>query len=167
MRLAVAAATAAAAVGVGTTAWSSDDHSPRTPIKYLVVIFDENNSFDHYFGLYPHAANDPGEPAFHAREDTPAVNGLSEELQTHNPNSTQPFRLAPSQAYTCNPKGGYKTAQEQFDHGLMDKFTTKATDCPSKGEPMAYFDGNTVTALWNYAQHFALSDNSFQTNFGQ
>src|SRR3954452_3833359 len=32
---------------------------------------------------------------------------------------------------------------------------------------MAYFDGNTVTALWNYAQHFALNDNSFQTNFGQ
>ena len=25
---------------------------------------------------------------------------------------------------------------------------------------MDYFDGNTVTALWNYAQHFALSDNS-------
>ena len=24
-----------------------------TPIKHLVVIFDENNSFDHYFGTYP------------------------------------------------------------------------------------------------------------------
>ena len=31
-----------------------------TPIKYLVVIFDENNSFDHYFGTYPNAANLPG-----------------------------------------------------------------------------------------------------------
>src|SRR5260221_10676597 len=29
-----------------------------------------------------------------------------------------------------------------------------------------YFDGNTVTALWNYAQHFAMSDNSFSTTFG-
>lgn len=28
-----------------------------TPIKYLVVIFDENISFDHYFGTYPVAAN--------------------------------------------------------------------------------------------------------------
>ena len=31
---------------------------------------------------------------------------------------------------------------------------------------MGYFDGNTVTALWNYAQHFAMSDNSYGTNFG-
>jgi len=29
-----------------------------------------------------------------------------------------------------------------------------------------YFDGNTVTALWNYAQPFARSDNSFNTTFG-
>ena len=31
---------------------------------------------------------------------------------------------------------------------------------------MGYYDGNTVTALWNYAQHFAMSDNSYGTNFG-
>ena len=31
---------------------------------------------------------------------------------------------------------------------------------------MGYFDGNTVTALWNYAQNFAMSDNSFDTTFG-
>jgi phospholipase C len=29
-----------------------------------------------------------------------------------------------------------------------------------------YFDGNTVTAIWNYAQHFAMSDNSYNTSFG-
>ena len=31
---------------------------------------------------------------------------------------------------------------------------------------MDYYDGNTVTGLWNYAQHFAMSDNSYGTNFG-
>ena len=31
---------------------------------------------------------------------------------------------------------------------------------------MGYYDGNTVTALWNYAQHFAMNDNSYGTNFG-
>ena len=31
---------------------------------------------------------------------------------------------------------------------------------------MGYYDGNTVTALWNYAQHYALNDNSYDTNFG-
>src|SRR3954451_20479301 len=35
--------------------------SPATPIQHLVVIFQENVSFDHYFGTYPKAANRPGE----------------------------------------------------------------------------------------------------------
>ena len=31
---------------------------------------------------------------------------------------------------------------------------------------MGYYDGNTVTALWNYAQHYSMSDNFFDTLFG-
>lgn len=154
-------------VGVAAARSSERTSATRTPIKYLVVIFDENNSFDHYFGRYPSAENTPGEPAFHARRGTPRVNGLTHALLTENPNETQPFRLPRSKAFTCNPKGGYRQAQEQFHHGLMDRFTTKNAECPTKGEPMAYVDGNTVTALWNYAQHFAMSDNSFQTSFGK
>ena len=40
--------------------------APATPIKHLVVIFQENVSFDHYFGTYPNAANTSGVP-FRAR----------------------------------------------------------------------------------------------------
>src|SRR5579885_1463725 len=48
-----------------------------TPIEHVVVIFQENVSFDHYFATYPLAANNtPGEPVFHAADDTPSVNGL-------------------------------------------------------------------------------------------
>ena len=50
----------------------------------------------------------------------------------------------------------------------MDKFV-EFTGTPEGGGPsrvMDYFDGNTVPALWNYAQHFALSDNSYNTTFG-
>src|SRR5271168_2818864 len=56
-----------------------------TPIKHLVVIFNENISFDHYFATYPKATNPAGEPAFHARPGTPAINGLTEGLKTNNP----------------------------------------------------------------------------------
>jgi phospholipase C len=52
----------------------------NTPIEHVVVIFQENQSFDHYFGTYPHAANPPDEPAFHAAPDTPTVNGLTAGL---------------------------------------------------------------------------------------
>ena len=46
-----------------------------TPIKHLVVIFQENVSFDHYFGTYPFAANSDGHP-FVGAPGTPAVDGL-------------------------------------------------------------------------------------------
>jgi phospholipase C len=42
--------------------------------------------------------------------------------------------------------------------------TTEA-GCPT-GSNMGYYDGNTVTALWNYARHFAMSDIFFDTEFG-
>src|SRR5262249_43327327 len=69
---------------------SRDADSPpatTTPIQHLVVIFQENVSFDHYFGTYPTATNPAGEPAFQASADTPSVNGLTEALLTNNPNA--------------------------------------------------------------------------------
>ena len=65
-----------------------------TPIQHLVVIFQENVSFDHYFATYPLAENPPGEPAFTPSLETPSINGLNEPLLApNNPNSAQPFRL--------------------------------------------------------------------------
>src|SRR5690349_18010620 len=59
-----------------------------TPIQHLLVIFQENISFDHYFGTYPFALNPPGEPAFEAVSGTPGINGLSGGLMTNNPNTS-------------------------------------------------------------------------------
>jgi phospholipase C len=157
-----------------------------TPIQHLVVIFPENISFDHYFGTYPVAANPPGEPAFRAAPDTPTVNGLNGALLTKNPNSLNPdngegainpFRLDRSQAVTPDQDHGYTAEQMAFHGGLMDLFPKSVgrgnkiksgnnSPLDSTGLTMGYFDGNTVTAMWNYAQRFALSDNSFGTNFG-
>lgn len=157
-----------------------------TPIKHLVIIFQENVSFDHYFGTYPNAANPDGEPAFHAKKGTPTVNGLSGALLVNNPNSlgtgngtgaTNPFRLDRSQAATNDQNHAYGPEQAALHFGLMDLFPAKVgtagppPNAPpqvvtTKGLNLGYYDGNTVTALWNYAQHFAMSDNSFDTTFG-
>src|SRR5262249_52345016 len=72
-----------------------DEPATTTPIKHLVVIFQENVSFDHYFGTYPNAANPPGEPAFRAAPHTPSVNGLTPALLASNPNAANPKRLDP------------------------------------------------------------------------
>jgi phospholipase C len=50
-----------------------------------------------------------------------------------------------------------------FNFGSAQGPTNEA--CKST-DVLNYYDGNTVTGLWNYAQHFAMSDNSFGTTFG-
>ncbi|HLJ59992.1 MAG TPA: alkaline phosphatase family protein [bacterium] len=147
----------------------SDATPTTTPIKHLVVIFQENVSFDHYFATYPYATNAPGGPAFHASRATPSVNGLTPALLTGNPNSAQPVRLDRSQAMTCDMDHGYAAEQRAANGGLMNRFveeTGASYGSCDRRLVMDYYDGNTVTALWNYAQHFAMNDNSFGTTFG-
>ena len=149
--------------------WRRDSLPTATPIKHLVVIFDENNSFDHYFGTYPHATNPPGEPEFRARPDTPAVNGLNDALINNNQNAAAPFRLDRSQASTCDNDNHYTDEQQAYDGGLIDKVAVLLSGTGAGCTPnlaMGYYDGNTVTALWNYAQHYAISDNFFASTFG-
>ncbi len=143
-----------------------------TPIQHLVVIFQENVSFDHYFGTYPVATNPAGEPPFHAKPNTPTVNGLTNALLTFNPNlnpangaaAANPFRLDRTQAVTTDQDHSYTAEQQAFDAGLMDLFPVDTGFAANT--VMGYFDGNTVTGIWNYAQFFAMSDNSYGTTFG-
>lgn len=175
--LALAAAGAPAAV-------RAQDAKTATPIKHLVVIFNENVSFDHYFATYPKATNPPGEPAFEAAPNTPAANTLAAAgLLSDNPNFTnkangadaaEPFRLDRAQAETADQNHAYTAEQQAYDGGKADlfpKFTGKGTPggvgaFGAKGQVMGYYDGDTVGAMWRYAQNFAMSDNAFADTFG-
>jgi phospholipase C len=127
--------------GLPGTSFAEDRGGSGTasPIQHLVIIFQENVSFDHYFATYPLALNPKGEPSFRAADDTPWVNGLGTlvdgqpegVLLTHNPNAINaangtdainPFRLARSQAPTCDQDHNYGDEQRAFDQGLMDLF---------------------------------------------
>ncbi len=172
-------------------------HRTATPIKHVVVIFQENVSFDHYFGTYPNAANTDGQ-TFHAAPGTPAVDGLlpatsstlpadmqhSTNLTTSNPNADLPQRLDSSATglsgdaggqLTCDQDHDYSDEQQAFDNGNMDHFVQSVGTASGKtpfgtacnaATVMDYYDGNTVTGMWNYAQRFAMSDNQFGTTFG-
>ena len=204
----------AATLAIATVAAVADDRRDRdlddqrgvytkTPIKHLVVIFQENVSFDHYFGTYPKAQNNPGETPFIASKKTPKnINTLMTPLDvnnhfvplvgvdliSNNPNSnpaapgngktngtsaSNPFRLSPAQALTADQGHNESPEESAYDNGRMDGFPAwVGTSGPppagvgSQALVMGYFDGNTVTALWNYAQHFALNDNNYTTQFG-
>jgi phospholipase C len=182
---------------------SGSDDTTATPIKHLVVIFQENVSFDHYFGTYPTAANTDGQK-FTAVPGTPAVDGLpptessipaalqhSTNLLTNNPNSAPPLRLDSTPdgvaggaggLETCDQDHNYSDEQQAFDgdaagNARMDQFvqsvgassggkTPNGAAACNPAQVMDYYDGNSTTALWNYAQHFSMSDNSFGTTFG-
>jgi phospholipase C len=202
----VSALALAAAAGGGALADDRDDRAPTaTPIKHVVVIFQENVSFDHYFGTYPNALNLSGETKFTASPRTPKVNNLVNpldvnhhfaplagiDLLNNNPNSvptnpaapnngtangtgaSNPFRLSPSQALTADQGHNESPEESAYNNGQMDGFPAFVG---TKGPPpvgigtkalvMGYYDGNTVTALWNYTQHFALNDNNYTTQFG-
>src|SRR3974390_2348654 len=167
-----------------------DFHRVRTatPIKHLVVIFQENVSFDHSFGTYPKAQNLGGETPFVAKKGTPVVNNLVTpldvnnhfgplkgiDLVNNNPNNSatapgngkqngagasNPFRLTPAQALTSDQGHNESPEESAYDGGKMDGFP--AWVGPSSPPPsglanplalvMGYYDGNTTTALWNYA----------------
>ena len=96
----------------------TDDHDrddfqsqTKTPIKHLVVIFQENISYDHYFGTYPKAMNLTGETPFNAKRNTPPNNNLvtpldvnhnfqplgeMSSLLTNNPNANPNAPVAPN-----------------------------------------------------------------------
>jgi phospholipase C len=174
---------------------SEQDKLPTaTPIKHLVVIFGENESFDHYFGAYPQASNPAGEPSFVAASGTPQVNGYEKNaaLLTANPNTTNasnlaaasaagfsasfmnPFRIDRTQFDTASQNHAYTPEQLASDGGKMDAFVANTGKGIAGGsasfgtiaQVMGYFDGNTVTGLWNYAQNFAMSDNMYTDSFG-
>jgi phospholipase C len=143
----------------------SAGQSGSTPIRHVVVIFDENISFDHYFGTYP------------------GVNGLNSAapgggtLLTNNPNSANPRLLNPNNIndlLTCDQNHNYTDEQTAFDNGAMDKFIstlgnggTSATGAScNRSDVMNYYDGSTLGALWGYAHSYALNDNSYGTTFG-
>jgi phospholipase C len=130
----------------------------------------------------------PDTPAVYGLNATTNPNNPSQtysNLLTNNPNlnaangtgASNPFRLNRNQAMTADQNHGDTAEQESFDNGALDLFPAKTGNAGgtpnlypavvnTKGLVMGYYDGNTVTGMWNYAQHYALNDNSYNTQFG-
>ena len=171
---------------------------PRTPIRHVVEIFQENVSFDHYFGTYPHAANSDGENfnaaaahtgdrRAHCRRRVPRFQPVCGTAQTFlPPTPTPPFHVASTATHRPRPAtpAASSPAIRTTTTATSSRPSTTArwiascrASAPAEAKlPLAlpaisetvmdYYDGNTVTGLWNYAQHFAMSDNSYGTTFG-
>jgi phospholipase C len=152
----------------------------RRQVKYVFVLYQENRSFDSYFGTFPCAEGIFSQPA----DKTP---GFHQTIINPDGSSAtiQPFRIGPAE---------YAADTDDVDHShalivqkmhvvkgaaKMDRFAlveeTKYTAAGAKpslkakqmGElTMAYMDGDTIPFLWRYANRFVLFDHIFQTMTG-
>ena len=160
----------------------------RQHVRYVFVLFQENESFDHYYGSFP-GANGLFSDGQHPRD--PA----------HTPGFAQPITNLDGTTATISPfligPAQFAADLDDIDHGharmatkmdlsggtgtpRMDKFAlveeAKYTP-PGANRPtlqgkqygelaMAYADCDTIPFLWNYAARFTLFDNIFQTTIG-
>jgi len=151
----------------------------RKRIKHVFVLYQENRSFDHYFGTFPGADGIYSHPADQTPGFTQTYIGADGQ-----PRTLHPFRIGPAQ---------YASDTEDVDHGhasivakmdirdgqpKMDQFAIVEEKKHAKeGNPsqaavnygqltMAYVDGDTIPFLWRWADRFTLCDHIFQTITG-
>jgi phospholipase C len=148
----------------------------RKKVKYVFVIYQENRSYDSYFGTFPGADGIYSQPA----ASTPGYN--QPIVNTDGTSTTiQPFLIGPS-LYAedtddldhSHARLGVKIDVPASGPALMDKFAvTEELKYSPTGNPsqkakgygelaMAHVDCNTIPFLWNYANRFVLFDHMFQ-----
>ncbi len=137
----------------------------RERIKHVVIIMQENRSFDSYFGTYPGADGIPmryGEPAVCVPD--PRTKGCIAPFHDPNPvNVGGPHHAA--------------SAVADIDKGRMDGFIRTAQrgrkGCPTLLDPacsqggedvMGYHDRSDIPNYWAYADQFVLEDHMFEPN---
>ena len=135
-------------------------------IKHVVVIMQENRSFDTYFGTYPGA------------DGIPVQNGQF-TVCVNNPQTGQcvkPFHDA--QDLNHGGPHGQPNATKDINNGKMDGFIQQAEagrkgcknpndpQCSATGTPdvMGYHDAREIPNYWSYAQNFVLQDHMFEPN---
>jgi phospholipase C len=118
--------------------------SNDSPIKHIIVIMQENHSFDNYFGTFPGAT---GLGKYIA---LPTSNGSNELVRPfHISGASVPRDLC--HAWECE--------HEAYDSGKMDRFAIAA----GSNLTMGYFDHHEIPYYWDYASRFVLLDNFYSS----
>lgn len=135
----------------------------RRHVKHVFIIYQENHSFDEYFGTYPGADNLASAQARARgfRQYDPIGKQWVTPFRIVDPDIDSPSHSRP--ALIAKMNGGrsddYIARQEQ-DSG---KGGGDASDAQRLGLlTMSYYDCDTIPFLWKYARTFALYDRFFQ-----
>ncbi|HJT54980.1 MAG TPA: alkaline phosphatase family protein [Ktedonobacteraceae bacterium] len=160
----LATTTLAACSGTTTTSQSSNDDIHK--IKHVVVIMQENRSFDTYFGTFPGADGIP------MQNGVPSI--CVNDPLTHQ--CVKPYH--DSQDLNHGGPHGAVNATADIDNGKMDGFIAQAQKgkgscvtpnnpaCSGNGQTdvMGYHDAREIPNYWSYAENFVLQDHMFEPN---
>jgi phospholipase C len=152
----VAAVTAAVLSGCGPhrAAGSCDGPCPASKIDHLVVILQENHSFDSYFARYCLAPSGSAPSC----TDGPSC---CEAGPTMDPSGAVPIVLDDHENGTYLPSNASDCQLAQIDGGKMDQFASGMSGC-SDPRNVAYAGAPLVTPYWQLASTGALADRYFQ-----
>jgi phospholipase C len=121
--------------------------NPSTnPIKHIIVIMQENRSFDNYFGTYPGANGIPRGTCMPLSSDHPTVGCVKPFLSTSPVSEDMPH--------------GYQASIVAYDNGKMDGFMLGENEDP---KTMSYYDNKTIPYYWDLAKHYVLADNFYSS----
>jgi len=121
-------------------------------IKHVIVIMQENRSFDSYFGTFPGA---DGIPAGVCLPD-PRNGGCQKPWADHydrnvnNPHGEVPF------------EGDYNGGKMDGFVAVAEKGPCRSGPAPCRPDVMGVHVGTDIPNYWAYAQHFVLQDHFFE-----
>jgi phospholipase C len=128
----------------------SQAQQTRTPIKHLIIVMQENHTFDNYFGTYPGANGIP--------------DGTKMPIDLKNPEAgfVEPWHVGDSTITDLSHSAS--TFQEQFNDGKMDGFVSALNRRHQDGRiSMGYYDDQDIPYYWNLADHYVLFDRFFSS----
>jgi phospholipase C len=145
---------AALAFGVPQSA-AAEKHAAQTPVEHLVVLMQENHTFDNYFGLYPGADGIPAGvcmPVDPTKGEKPCVT---------------PFHIGTRDVEPTDPDHSQSTFERQYRGGRLDGFVHALNLRNQDGRiAMGYYDERDLQFYWNLARQYVLYDRFFSSAQG-
>lgn len=132
------------------------ESTPNTPIEHVIVLMQENHSFDNYFGTYPVADGLP-----------PGTCVPVDPFDPANTDCVEPFHLGDNDVQLEDPDHSSDTHWLQYNNGRMDGFVYALNQKNQDGRlAMAYYDDRELAYYWNLADEYVLFDRFFSSAAG-
>ena len=139
------------------------------PIRHVIIIMQENRSFDHYFGTFPGAEGIPANACIPIDPRSPLKGCVKPFHDTLDVNAGGPHAAHDAQEDLAN---GITRARMD---GFIRQQESAASNCPpdapacspnkagvAKHDVVGYHNEEEIPNYWSYAKHFVLQDHLFE-----